>query len=74
MQTESGKRAPGVFEKRNLKNMDENGKVLRFEVHMHPKPGEQGIEDLKSALQELDDLGIAGVVGPYPVAKIKMGS
>ncbi len=57
-----------VFEKHHLAdlNVDKPELVFVFEVYLHPNSEKQGTESLKSALHELDEMGIEGIVGPYP--------
>ncbi len=59
-------KARGVFKKHHLKDLDQREKVLVFQVHKHSVPGEQGVEDLKSTLNELDNMGIEGILGSHP--------
>ena len=62
-------KAKEVFEKYHLMDLDNRDRVFQFEVYMHPGAIEQGIDSLMSALKELGDLGIEGILGPYPIPK-----
>ncbi len=70
-------KAKEVFEKHHLNyldtvNVEKHDNVFAFEVCERPVSGEQGVEDLRSALRELGDMGIGGIVGPRPVGADRM--
>ncbi len=63
--------AKKVFKKHHLRDLDKRERVFLFEIYMRPVTGKLGVENLRSAFQELDDMGIEGAIAPHPADEDK---